>query len=241
MRMMLEDDGHTGIFQANSLENMKIISEHALESGAKDIGEESVEIIMTNPPFGKKGMVTDKEILSQFSLAKQNKLDGSGNKIVSNTILDEQVPDVLFIERCYHFLRNKGKVAIVLPDGILSGPKMQYVRDYIYSHFKVIAIISLPYETFIPHGANVKASLLILQKVSTKKINELAKSGYNTFLAEVEKIGYQGNKNGTLIYKMDEKGEFILDSTGNKILDEDISEVLDQWNEYAKTHEVWEL
>lgn len=240
MRMMLEDDGHTGIFQANSLESMNKINDHALQSGAKGIGVEAAEVVMTNPPFGKKGMITDKEILSQFDLGKQYRNDEFGNKIASNVVLDEQVPDVLFIERCYHFLRDRGRLAIVLPDGILSGPKMQYVRDFIFSHFKVVAIISLPYETFIPHGANVKASLIIAQKISSANLERIKETGYDTFMAEVERIGYQGNKNGTLIYKINEKGDYILDNKGNKILDEDVSEVLSGWNEYISTHEVWE-
>ena len=240
MRMMLEDDGHTGIFHANSLELMEKININALLAGAKDIGEKAAEIILTNPPFGKKGTITDKEILNQFTLAKLNKNEKEASTKVNNT-LDEQVPDVLFIERCYHFLRDFGRIAIVLPDGLLSGPKMQYVRDFIFLHFKVIAIISLPYETFIPHGANVKASLLIMQKLSDMNIKKITKKGYNTFLADIEKIGYQGNKNGTLIYKTDEKGAFIYDENNKKILDEDISEVVEKWNQYLTENVgVWE-
>jgi type I restriction enzyme M protein len=240
MRMMLEDDGHTGIFHANSLETMDKISQNALLAGAKDIGEKSAEIILTNPPFGKKGTITEKEVLNQYTLAKQNKYE-KDSSTKENSSLDEQVPDVLFIERCYHFLRNYGRIAIVLPDGILSGPKMQFVRDFVFSHFKVVAIISLPYETFIPHGANVKASLLIMQKLSDENIKKLIKKGYNTFLADVERIGYQGNKNGTLIYKTDEKGAFIYDDKKEKILDEDISEVIEKWNQYLIDNvEVWE-
>ena len=164
MRMMLEDDGHTGIFHSNSLESMDKVNANALKAGAKDIGFNSIDVILTNPPFGKKGIVNDKEILSLYDLGKKN-----------STVLDEQVPDVLFIERCHQFLKVKDRMAIVLPDGILSGPKMQYVRDFIFAKFKVVSIVSLPYETFIPHGANVKASILFLQKLSDNRILELNK------------------------------------------------------------------
>ncbi|WP_439895739.1 Eco57I restriction-modification methylase domain-containing protein, partial [Staphylococcus aureus] len=49
---------------------------------------------------------------------------------------------ILFIERCYQFLKNKGKMAIVLPDSVLTGPKLQYVRNYILKRFKVVGVVS---------------------------------------------------------------------------------------------------
>lgn len=238
MRMILEEDGHTGIFHANSLDSFEKIKASALLSGANNIEENSVDIILTNPPFGKKGTISDKDILKQFNLGKQWRKEND-ELIMTSTDLDEQVPDVLFIERCYHFLKEKGRMAIVLPDGILSGPKLQYVRNYIFSKFKIVGVVSLPYSTFIPHGANVKASILLLQKLPSKKIKELNTSGYSTFMVDIEKIGYQGNKTGTLIYKIDNKGEFILDDKGNKILDEEISESLLEWEKFEQTNEVW--
>lgn len=239
MRMILEEDGHTGIFNANSLEDIKTISERALYSGAMDIDFGTIDVIMTNPPFGKKGVVNDKKILSQFELGKKY-VDENGKKKKTDEVLDEQVPDILFIERCYQFLKDFGRLAIVLPDGILSNPSNQFVRNYIFNNFKVIAIISLPYQTFIPHGANVKASVLFMQKIPAKQLDMLKKSQYGTFLAEIEKIGYQGNKNGTLIYKITEDGEYIIDSEGNKVIDEDISDVISEWDNYLKNKVVWE-
>ncbi|HDC9526763.1 TPA: restriction endonuclease subunit M [Staphylococcus aureus] len=238
MRMILEDDGHTGIFQANSLDTLREIEIQALKSGANNINENSVDIILTNPPFGRKGTITDKDILRQYELGHQwvKNNDSYEN---SHKVLDDQVPDILFIERCYQFLKNKGKMAIVLPDSVLTGPKLQYVRNYILKRFKVVGVVSLPYETFIPHGANVKASILLLQKLDSKTMEELNTDGYESFMVDIEKIGYQGNKNGTLIYKIDEKGQYILDENGNKILDEEISEALEGWTEYEAVNEVW--
>ncbi|CAI3022520.1 hypothetical protein ANIIDONK_ANIIDONK_00416 [Staphylococcus aureus] len=188
--------------------------------------------------FGRKGTITDKDILRQYELGHQwvKNNDSYEN---SHKVLDDQVPDILFIERCYQFLKNKGKMAIVLPDSVLTGPKLQYVRNYILKRFKVVGVVSLPYETFIPHGANVKASILLLQKLDSKTMEELNTDGYESFMVDIEKIGYQGNKNGTLIYKIDEKGQYILDENGNKILDEEISEALEGWTEYEAVNEVW--
>jgi type I restriction enzyme M protein len=240
MRMILEEDGHTGIFHSNSLDLMDRIKENAKNAGTPNIGKESVDIILTNPPFGKKGKILDKTILKQFKLGHVWKKE-KDLYVPTDKELDEQVPDILFIERCIEFLKNNGRMGIVLPDNILTGPKVQYVRDYLLSNVKIIAIISLPYSTFIPHGANVKASVVIVQKVNKKELQKFKKSNYKIFMADVENIGYAGTKTGVVEYKVDEYGEPILDDKGNKIVNEDISEVLEAWTKYESENEVWVL
>jgi type I restriction enzyme M protein len=239
MRMILEEDGHTGIFHANSLESLEKIRAEARSAGAHLIEKESVDIVMTNPPFGKKGKINDKETLKLYDLGHQWKKDHN-KYIKTEKELDEQVPDVLFIERCLDLLKPKGRMAIVLPDGILTGPKLQYVRDFITSWAKLIAIVSLPYATFIPHGANVKASIVFLQKLNRSDLERLNKEDYNVFMADVENIGYAGNKNGTINYKIDEYGEYQLDEKGERIINEDISAVLSAWDTYLASNQVWE-
>lgn len=238
MRMILEEDGHTGIFHANSLDTFDNIRKSAKINSSLSIDKDCVNIILTNPPFGKKGKITDKAILKQYDLGFQwKKINGKYEK--TEKVLDNQVPDILFIERCLTLLADKGKMAIVLPDAILSGPKLQYVRDYILQHAKLIAVVSLPYATFIPHGANVKASIVFLQKLNSEELFTVNSDDYSVFLADIEKIGYEGNKNGTIIYKMDDYGEYILDEKNNKIVDEDISETLEDWKSYVENNKVW--
>ncbi len=238
MRMILEEDGHTGIFHANSLENFSRIRDNAKIASAPTIEKESMDIVLTNPPFGKKGKITDKNILKNFELGHQWKKTSKGYKRADKE-LDEQVPDILFIERCLEFLKDRGKLGIVLPDGILTGPKLQYVRDFINTKAMVIAVVSLPYATFIPHGANVKASILFLQKVDKKALNKIQKKNYDIFMADIEEIGYAGNKDGTINYVTDEFGEYILDKNGDKIVAEDITSVLGAWDKYNSQNHVW--
>lgn len=238
MRMILEEDGHTGIFHANSLDAFDNIKKSAKIANSLNVDKDSVQIILTNPPFGKKGKVTDKTILKQFDLGHQwKKTNGVYEK--TEKIADNQVPDILFVERCINFLENKGRLAIVLPDAILSGPKLQYVRDYILQKAKLIAVVSLPYATFIPHGANVKASIMFLQKLDPEVIKKINSENYSVFLADIEKIGYEGTKNGSITYKMNDYGEYILDSNNNKIIDEDITETLENWENYSASNNTW--
>jgi len=238
MRMILEEDGHTGIFHSNSLEDITTIKSLAKTASSPNVDFDSVQVILTNPPFGKKGKITDKGILKKFDLGhKHVKKD---NKYVkTEEILDNQVPDILFIERCLKFLENKGRMGIVLPDAILSSPSHQSVRDFILKKSKLIAVISLPYSTFIPHGANVKASILFVQKLNTKEIKKINASDYTVFMADIRNIGYQGNKNGTVTYLMDDYGEYILDDNGRKIVEEDITATLEMWSDYCNDNQSW--
>ncbi len=50
-------------------------------------------------------------------------------------------------------------MAIVLPDGILGNPDLEYVRYWILQQTRVLASIDLPVETFLPQ-VGVQASLL---------------------------------------------------------------------------------
>ena len=68
MRMVLEDDGHTGIFQADSLDSFAKIKTRAQKMGATKIQEENFDLVLTNPPFGSKGKIKDKSILGQYEL-----------------------------------------------------------------------------------------------------------------------------------------------------------------------------
>ena len=239
MRMILEEDGHTGIFHSNSLIGIDEIKKAAKTASSPNVDYGAVQVILTNPPFGKKGKVTDKTILRSLSLGHKWVIK-SGKYVKSEKVLDSQVPDILFIERCLEFLAEGGRIGIVLPDAILSGPSLQYVRDFILSKAKLVAVVSLPYSTFIPHGANVKASIMFLQKLSEKRIKELNKNDYDVFMADVQEIGYEGNKNGTIKYLMNDYGEMLRDKKGRKIVNEDVSQTLNGWEDFRKEHTAWE-
>ena len=241
MYMVMVDDGHTGIFTVNSLENLKGIKE---KTGR--IHKECCTVILTNPPFGSKGKINRKDILENFELGyKWRKIDGERYELIERSEKylqggkkkgDGQIPDVLFIERCYEYLKPNGRMAIVLPDGDLSNQSLEYVRFWIKTHFQILAVISLPAHTFIPFGAGPKSSILFL-----KKAQKVPKE-YPIFFGKLNKIGY--DVRGMTRYKRDENGNPI-DSNGNSfkndmkllrkkgIIDSDIPELLNKWKEWA--------
>ena len=243
MHMILYDDGHTGIFSTNSLESFKRIKEVALRVGTEPIDQDSFEIVMTNPPFGTRGKVTDKTILQQFDLGYKWKKDRiTGKWVKTNEIRDGQTPEILFIERCLQFLGIGGRMAIVLPDGILTNLTLGYVRQYIQGKARISAVVSLPQETFIPHGTGSKTSVLFLQKLSEEKLEELKKSDYPIFMAICTRIGY--DVRGRTIFKrnlmgeyLNEKGE-VVSNRKNAVVDSDISEIIEAFENFKKMNKL---
>jgi type I restriction enzyme M protein len=207
MNMVMAGDGHANIFHVNSLAYPNW--EHPAEiekiqasigkslSEMKDIkirygndAREKFDIIFTNPPFGAKVKV-EPEIANQYFLSKYS-----------------DAPEVLFIEACYNFLKPGGKVAIVLPDGILGNPNTLPVREWILDKFKILASIDLSVEAFLPQ-VGVQASLLFLQR-KTEVERQLAQDGsenYDIFMAIAEKLGK--DRRGNPIYMRDDDGAEI--------------------------------
>ncbi len=77
--------------------------------------------------------------------------------------------EILFIERCLELLKPGGRLGIVLPEGVFNNPSLGYVREFCEDRAFIRAVVSLPQETFFSSGASVKASLLFLQKFSSKE------------------------------------------------------------------------
>lgn len=235
MHMILYDDGHTGIFAENTLDNFDKLVRTAQTMGvprAIQPRPDTFQVLMTNPPFGTKGKVTSKKILENFELGHKWKKEKDGTWTKTSKLLDGQVPDILFIERCLQLLANHGRMAIVLPDGDLTNQNTEYVREFIKQKARLLAVVSLPQETFIPHGTGVKASVLFLQKLPEEELEKLKEEDYHIFMAICEKIGY--DIRGRTLYKKDEKGELIRDEKGKPIVDREIEEIVDGFEEFKR-------
>jgi len=228
--------------------------------GAKTAKDEiplgSVDVIMTNPPFGSDIPVTEKTILEQYELARR--WDRQGDGFVMTQALKPAVsPEVLFIERCIQWLKPGGRVGIVLPDGILGNPGDEYIRYWILRHCWVLASIDLPVESFIVEAnVNILTSLLFLKKKTQQEIQaeDLGKKqDYPVFMAVAEKVGF--DRRGNTLYKRHPDGEEILVEKSfeekvriggtmevrtlhrkERILDDDLPEIAKAYAEFRAKH-----
>lgn len=241
MYMILFNDGHTGIFSTNSLYSFDIIDLASKKAGAGELRRESFDIVLTNPPFGTRGKITDKRILEQFELGHQWKWDRRvGRWYVTKELIKGQIPEVLFIERCLQLLKNRGRMAIVLPDGELTNPSYGYIRQFILNQARVLAVVSLPPEAFIPYGASTKASVLFLQKLSQQELDALKNRHYPVFMTICEKIGH--DKRGNVILKRDGKGRLmgidgsVVSHPEQAKVDTDIPDIIKAFDQFKNKH-----
>ncbi len=210
MNMVMNNDGSGGLYQANSLANQATWDEGLRE---RDLFGK-VDVVFTNPPFGSKIPIDDPAILEKFDLGHIWSYDkDSDSWSMTEGIQKSQPPELLFIERCVQFLKpGTGRVAMVLPDGILGAPGLGYVREWILANTRVLASIDLHPDTFQP-SVSVQTSVLVLQRKSEQQIAlERAsgkKSDYPVFMAVANHIGH--DKRGNRTYVRDMKGNEIVE------------------------------
>jgi type I restriction enzyme M protein len=217
--MAIVGDGHSNIFCADSLD-----PESWGADMKKSIQDETFDIVLTNPPFGAKIFVDDGKILKNFKLAHKWTKNREGKYICTSKVI-KQVPQILFIERCLQLLKPGGRMAIVLPDGLFGNPSDSYIWEYVLDKARILAIVSLPPETFLP-STHTKTSVLFLEK----KVHSEADKDYPIFMAIAEKVGH--DKNGKIIFRMDKAGRYILDHQGNKIIDDDLPIIVEKYLDY---------
>ncbi len=190
MNMIIHDDGHTNIISTDSLSEIEDIRRIH-----REFNKNHFDVLLTNPPFGASVKSTEKDYLDRYELGKDRQ---------------NQKTEILFIERCLDFLKPSGKMAIVLPDGILTNSSLQYVRDFIMERSQILAIVSLPQFAFTHFGAGVKSSLLFLRK---KEDGERT-SNYPIFMAVAEHIGY--------------------DATGRKDPINDLEKIIEEYKKFDR-------
>lgn len=184
--------------------------------------QQTFDIVLTNPPFGSKGKVEDPQILKFYLLARKWRKTGPDQWEITPNVLAGQSPDILFIEKCLNLLRPGGRMAIVLPDGLLQNISNSHIRFWIRSQAKVLGVVSIPQEAFIPYGTGIKTSLLLLQK--------LPAATNHLFMAHIQKIGY--DVKGQPLYKRDENGKWLKTPAGTPLIDDDIDQISQAYKQF---------
>jgi type I restriction enzyme M protein len=200
----------------------EVVCSNSLLQGA--FPNNSCDIVITNPPFGTRGKISQVDLLRDYSLAHKWHINKKNNWEQSKELLSSQTPEILFIEKCINLLKSGGRMAIVLPDGILQNSSNSHIRSWIRKITDILAVISLPQDTFIPFGTGIKTSLLFIKK----------KQGLNAsgcFMARIKKIGY--DVKGQPIYSKDKNGSIKYQRDGSPALDDDIEEIVNAYSEFA--------
>ncbi len=186
--MVLAGDGSTNLIRLNSLLKPSMVGlfDNSNDSTltiedvcrSKMRRHKGFDIILTNPPFA--GEVKEKQFLELYKVANRK---------------SRVERDVLFIERCIELLKPGGRLAIVLPHNKFAGNSFRALREWILKKARILAVIGLGRNTFLPH-THQKASILCLQKHhSSMRLSP----DYNIFFAISEKDGK--NSKGQIILR----------------------------------------
>lgn len=224
--MLIVGNSHANLFRVNSLLSTNHISElfdflPSREATPKCTIEAVVQakfpnfsgfdVILTNPPFA--GEVREQEVLSLYDLA-------DGKKRVER--------DILFLERCVRLLRPGGRLAVILPHNKFSSPMYAYARDWLIRNLRVVAMLGLGRNTFLPH-THQKASILFG-----------IKREHSSCDADNEDILFLiSDKDGK-----DSRGKFILrphaqvnDSAWERV-EHDLGELTITFKDFVKSHNI---
>jgi type I restriction enzyme M protein len=179
----------------------------------------TVDVLMTNPPFGTDIKIEDPDVLDMYrdGVARpwhRNKETGRAEAGAAE--VSAIAPEQLFIQRAVQWVKPGGRIGIVLPNGILSnpGPMDEGIRNWILENCWVLASVELPVEAFIAEaGVNILTSLLFLKRKTSEEMEREALSGkqpdYPVFMAVAEKVGI--DRRGNTVYKRHPNGELILE------------------------------
>lgn len=226
VNMILHGDGSMNTFVTSGLlpfSDYCIQDRPTILEMHEEYQNEKFDIVLSNPPFSLKLTPDEKK---------------SVEKAFSGEL---KISEDLFIERWYQLLRpEQGVFCCVLPESVCDTPTELDTRIYLLSHFKIKAIISLPYLTFKPY-TSVKTCVIYAEKRSTEQVNriekEIKESGWTKkegveglkkvfddcglldekiFMAEPQAIGYKRRKGLSDLITENDLPKVLFNYRGNK-------------------------
>ncbi len=188
VNMILNKDGQAGLLREDSILN------HARYGG-------QMGVALCNPPFGEKSIENRPDVLKHYDLGHQWAFsDSEKNLVKTSDLFPSQQLGILFIERCYKALADGGRLGIILPEGYLCTPMYAYVRQWILDHFRVLSLTELPRRIFLKSSVDLRANILIVQKVQPKRLRDLIALDYPIHAEMVRKVGFKLGKGFQPLY-----------------------------------------
>ena len=224
LNMMLQGDGKTGIREDDSLKN---------HPGS----EASYDVVLCNPPFGTRIVEKRWEVLRNFDMGYVWRRRDDGRFMKTADARKAQQTGILFAELCVKLVKPAGRVGIILPNGYLGNTSSEYLalREWILRHTRVVAVVAFPRFTFKKSGADVSASVVVLERRTVPLVNTKDSEDYPIYFGMIESVGWQaGDKTAKPVYLRDRAtGNIILDADNNPVLDSDFSQVLEEYRRSA--------
>jgi type I restriction enzyme M protein len=208
--MLLNGDGRSNISSGDSLQELR---RH----------EGKYTVALCNPPFGSRIVEKRKDVLAFFDL-------GTHGPDTKRIPLKSQETGLLFVEVCLRSVVPGGRVGIILPNGYLGNRSARYLefRKWLFCNARIAAVVGFPRFTFKKSGADVSASLVVLERREEVLADLSRMKDFPIHFNLVEKVGWdlQSNRSGR-VYKRDPlNGAIVLGKENEPVLDADFDRVL---------------
>lgn len=211
LNMVLNGDGKSNIFQLDSLLDVR-----------RQEGKWGV--LICNPPFGSKIVERRKDVLSLFNMGVEGYSLPAKSRD-AKTFKTQEV-GILFSELCVRLAKHDtGRVALILPNGYLGNTSEKFVefRRWILKNTRVAGVIGLPRFTFKSSGADVSASIVLLEKRAAPLKTEFDGDPYDVAFEVVNNVGWvAGTKRTVPQYVRDmSDGSLEVDESLNPVVEAD--------------------
>lgn len=166
--MAIVGDSCASVFCENSLERPEV-----WRSATRDhVVPGTFDVVLTNPPFGKKIRVGGDDLLAQYQLGHRWTRDPeTGRHGQLDRLVKDQVPQLLFLERCVQLLKPGGRLGIVLPESVLGNPSYGHVVEWLLTTVELLGVVTLPealFKTSGKGGTHAKVCVMFARKPDRK-------------------------------------------------------------------------
>jgi type I restriction enzyme M protein len=181
------------------------------------------DVVLTNPPFGKKIRITGGPVLSQYDMGHKWVRDKTtGKRTLSTSLQRDQPPQLLFVERCLQLLKPGGRLGIVLPESLFGSSSYSHIVEWLQDKAQITAIAAMPeplFKTSGKVGTHTKVCIVVLQKLPVSGGDE------PVFMADAKWCGHDSRGNETLRVEPD----------GTKTLLDDVPDIASRYSSWRAT------
>lgn len=221
LNMVLNGDGKTKIRTLDSLQTYSPST------------AQTFSVVLCNPPFGTKIVERRFEVLRKFDMGHKWIRSDDGRVTKTEDTRASQQTGILFAELCVRLAKPGGRVAVILPNGYLGNKGVEYaaLRDWLLRNARIVAVMAFPRFTFKKSGADVSASVLVLERRATALESARDSDNYSFFVGNLESVGWRaGDKKAVPIYVHEaDTGALLLDEANEPVLDADFASVLGEF------------
>ncbi|WP_456375104.1 type I restriction-modification system subunit M [Methanocaldococcus sp.] len=139
--------------------DLKETPDIAVTDSLKNELEEKVDIVLANPPFGRSS--------SDIPTPDEKQAKKDGYFLRKDFFVTTSNKQLAFLQHIISMVKDKGRVAVVLPDNVLfEGGAGEVIRKKLIEECHLHTILRLPNGIFYAHG--VKSNVLFFDKKKSK-------------------------------------------------------------------------